>query len=347
MSSANNKRLFVISYRESMLILLLFTMVLILLYPKDMIEKQVLRESSNYDLTIAYLKNLLKNDPKNEKMLLTLAHTAQKTANYDLALKLIDMLKTSENIRLKEEIYTLKYFLLKHKFQENEVENEEELRNLLQHIVNNKNLDTESLTIWHNEALLLKEDKLAFILAKRALKKNPKSVYWLKNVYAFASIFDENTLKDNILEKLVLYDKEDMFLWQKERYYTAINEKEYHKAKILLMSLDFTASFRKIQLAQLALNEKEYMKASRFYEELSLDASKIEVKKKWLLKSVQALQYGNFMQEAATLAKKHEDKYFDDRKLMQDFLKLYLAAGVLDYASELSKKLLKYEENYP
>ena len=56
-----------------------------------------------------------------------------------------------------------------------------------------------------------------------------------------------------------------------------------------------------------------------------------------ILKSLQA---GNYMKEAVELGYKYESLFFNDIAIRMFLLKIYIAAGDLKKANELSKKIL-------
>jgi hypothetical protein len=74
---------------------------------------------------------------------------------------------------------------------------------------------------------------------------------------------------------------------------------------------------------------------------LSKKAANRTKQKELLLLSLKALQYGGHLRKGVLLAKRYENAYLNDSEMMVFWLKLYLAAGDLDAASALSKKLLK------
>ena len=97
MSIAKDERLEVMSYSGILGVFLLFALVLYLLYPKEMLEQNVLKESSNYDLTEIYLENMLRQDPDNTELMIALANTAIESGNIDLATRLLKVLETSKD----------------------------------------------------------------------------------------------------------------------------------------------------------------------------------------------------------------------------------------------------------
>ena len=56
MLAVNYEKKYVGTYKEIALMFISFSIVLFFLYPKDMLNKQILSEKSNYDLSILYLK---------------------------------------------------------------------------------------------------------------------------------------------------------------------------------------------------------------------------------------------------------------------------------------------------
>ena len=73
MLRADEERLFVATYKEIAIVFISFALILFFLYPKDILKENVLTEESNYDLSVLYLKNMLRHDPQNEVLMLALA----------------------------------------------------------------------------------------------------------------------------------------------------------------------------------------------------------------------------------------------------------------------------------
>ena len=113
MSSVNNSKEYVASYKELIITFLVFCIILFMLYPKDLIKEQILAENSNYDLSMLYLKNMLKNDPSNESLMLLLASQSLRSGKKDLAYKLLELLHNSKDKTVRYKAFRESYILAK------------------------------------------------------------------------------------------------------------------------------------------------------------------------------------------------------------------------------------------
>jgi len=343
MSSVSIKRSYVFSYPEIAGLFIAFVVVLFLLYPENRLEEQVMLESSNYDLTVMYLENMLKHDPKNEALMLALAKTAQKSGNIDLSMKLLGVLHNTKDKALLEEIETVKYYLLKHDLEHlsttEKAKTIKEVHRLLTNISARPFKTLENIKQWYDEAIWLKDDTLAYQLTSKALQKDT-TPYWLKQHYTLALKLNHTEQAHRTLEKLLKFDPRHKENWLKDMYYNASNNALYQEAENILIKLETISSFWKVEHAALALRMREYHKASEIYLSLFKEAEDAKVKRKWLIKALESLQYGNLMDDAVHLAKRYEQTYLDDDMMTEMFLKLYLRANDLEAASDLSKKLL-------
>lgn len=349
MLATNNQRVFVISYLEIVGLFVIFSSILYILYSNnDMIEEKVLSETSNYDLTAAYLENLLQHDQKNESLILALAKNVKKSGNFYLSIKLLDTLKNTKSSDMRQEIQDLKYYILKdslnHLDKEEKIKTQDQMKLLIKQIQLRKYQTINDIKQWYSESIWIRDYIGAMVLAKKALKMNEKDIYWLEQCYMLGIELKEKDIVNMSLDGLLRYDLDNEEKWLTALYYQAYNDKEYEKAVAFLVKLKKFSSTWKAEHANLALAMKQYRKASALYMELSQNSKQSYLKKKWLLKSVESLQYGNLMNEATALAQRHEEWYLDDREIMNKWIKLYLNANDLEAASKLSNKLLELKK---
>ena len=111
--SADNAKIYVVTYQELVFLFLIFTLMLIFLYPKDLLKKQIEAETSNYTLSMLYLRNLLIHHPNDESLMLLLSKQSLKSGDRDTALELLKFLEKSDNIKLKNDSFVLSYELYK------------------------------------------------------------------------------------------------------------------------------------------------------------------------------------------------------------------------------------------
>lgn len=79
------------------------------------------------------------------------------------------------------------------------------------------------------------------------------------------------------------------------------------------------------------------------YIELFYKTKDYNKRKEYYFKAVRALQAGNYLQESADLAHRYENFYLHDKEVRKFLLKVYIGTSNLDYASSLSKKILRGE----
>jgi len=345
MSTADKKRLAVITYPEVIGLFITFLAVLYLLYPKAMLEQQILAESSNYDLTATYLENMLRLDPSNKKLMLVLAKTAQKSGKNDLALKLLDVLLKDKETAMSAEILELKYRLLRSEYQYASSKVQEKIRQQLSVLMKKiEKLDMATLAdkqYWYAELVWHGKYAEAFQLTEEMLKQNPENIFWLKQCYIVALKMKNHTTVQKCLDKLLATDTKEHEYWLVQAYYFARQNGDEIKAEQILGALKQYSQKWTEEEARLALENGFYLQASDIYLKLSEHSKEQKERKKWFLEALSALQQGSLMKEAVILAKKYEKIYIDDSEMMKIFLKLYLSADNLDAASQLSRKLLE------
>ncbi len=345
MLSVNKGRLSVITYPEIIGLFITFIAILYLLYPKAMLEKQVLLESSNYDLTTAYLENMLRLDPSNKTLMLVLAKTAQKSGKNDLALRLLELLIKDKDSVMTSEVLQLKYRLLKSDYQHLEDSKKQktkiQLAKLLQKIGNLNMINSSDREYWYQEFIWSENYLKAFDFIQNALKKNPHDIFWMKQCYTIALKLNRKDESEACLDRLLHDDNEQHEYWLVQAYYFARQNHNDKKAKVLLAELKKYSQKWTEEEAKLALQGGFYQQASDIYLQLSENAKEQSKQKEWLLLSLSSLQQGNLMEEAVILAKRFETYYINDSEMMAIWLKLYLSAGDLKSASLLSKTLLE------
>jgi len=346
MYSANYKKPYVATYKEIIIGFLTFTLILVVLYPKDLLQQQVLAEGSNYDLSMLYLRNMLKNDPNNEKLMLTLAKQSLRGEKRDLAYRLLKLLKKSKNLKIRNEAYLLSYkiakedyyYLLEDKKEREALSLFKELQELNRYIVTQhiyKNTKQR-----YKESLFLKQPDLTYKLLQELLNKEPLNISYLKNAYALAMQFHHYQKALQYLQKLIQIDKEKSFYWKKAKYYLLEN---YFPSKQLLTWLEIEAknsNYWHEQLALFYLQQKRYKTASKHYMQLFLKASNKEQKEEYWIKAIESLLAGNLLKEAKQLAIKYQKEFIKSKKARLLLLKLFLATNDLKQANKIAKTIL-------
>lgn len=348
MSSVKNKPLHVVTYTEVVGIFLGFAIVLVLLYPGRELEERVFAERSNYDLTAAYLENMLRHDTNDEALVRALISTAIRSGKPDLALKVFEVLEKSSTPALKKEVAQVRYTVEKERYLNADKSYKPQLHKEL--VETFEKIDLRHMTHpddirhWYEEARWLGKQEDAFMLALKGMRSATHDLFWPKQVYYLGKQLGKKDQAAEALEILLARDAAHKEQWLQAAFDDAITAKRYDEAKRYLEAMEKRIPQWYEAAARLALAMKDYKGASKSYIYLSRHAKTPEDQKLWFKKAVDALQYGNLMKDAVALAKEYEARYIDDRSMVKWFLKLYLAADDLEAGAKLSKKLLEMQE---
>jgi len=347
MSSADHEKKYVATYKELAITFVVFCIILIVLYPKDILKEQILSEKSNYDLSMLYLKNMLKNDPENESLMLNLATQSLRSGKKDLAYKLLELLKNSKDTDIRSESFSLSYKLAKEdyfyfEFMKNEEKKEEyykKLQVLFKKITRQEVYNQESAKYLFGESIFLHDTQDAY---KYALKnKNKKSeIKELESVYYLTLELHKTDEAMQCVNDLIKLDKSHKKKWRNAIYFLIIKNYSKEDAEIILTAKAKESTFWTEKLAQYKVKLKEYIAASNLYMQLFDEEKNSKVKKSYFYKAISALNAGKRSKKAVVLASRYEEYYFHDREMRQYILRLYLANGSLKRAAALSKKIL-------
>jgi hypothetical protein len=297
-----------------------------------------------------YLKNLIQHSPNDESLMLILAEQSLRSGNKDLSLRLLNLLLDSKNKNIRHKATLLSYDLQKIEYyylknsahnKQKEVEKKRVLVKLFSSIFNSKMYAEADIEKWYQESLFVNNKKAMHYFLNAKIKKDPTNVTLLTEDY-----YLENELhhRDAILETLKAlqkYDEKHARRWIMAEYYIHLQYKEYNTAETLLNKYKDSSIFYKIKLADFYSMRKEYGRASKIYETLLKASNDYEEKKEYFYKMVKVLQAGNQLAAAAEKVKEYESFFRHDIRVRNFMLKLYIATGRLDYASSLSKKILR------
>jgi len=345
MSGAPREQFPFIRYTELLALTLVFLTVLALLYPKDTLKRQVLAERSNYDLTARYLKNLLRLEPSNEALMMGLARNAINSGQDELALRLLTVLEQRRDPRFLPQVLQLRYRILErqlpHLPAEKQAPTRREMERLLKRIDGLAPRKLEPRRYWFRQFLSHGMYGKARELIREALQDRPDSLFWIREALQLSLKEKRFAEAERYLRRLQALDGAHRERWLEQAYYLAVARKDFPQAHAYLKQLEHYSRKWTREKARLALQEGDYLQASLIYRRLAEKASDPQKRKEWLLKALSALQQGSLLDQAVALARAHENEYLNDPKMIQYFLKLYLAAGKLDAAAALSKHLLE------
>jgi thioredoxin-like negative regulator of GroEL len=343
------KRSYVITYKEILFTVVVFSIILTVLYPKKLIQSQIMAETSNYDLSIVYLKNLLKQDPNNKSLMLSLASQSLKTGQYEIARRLLNKLEKSKDKDNKFASILLSYKLYKDLYFKPKTKNKDKIKQklskLFDDIIRYQLYSKSDYRKWYQEAVFLDKKEMAYIFLKEIIAKENPTLDDYKNGYGYAIFFKDYTNALKYVNILLEKDKDPakQKIYKNDKYYILLNSKNYNELERFLTKEAKTSLKYEIRLADFYFMTKKYKTASKLYFELykTLNDNRI----KYLKKSITSLLSGGYLNEAANLAHKYEKVYINDKDFRQFILKIYLSANRLDYARSLSNKILKKEYN--
>jgi len=346
----SHEKSYVITYKELIFTFIVFSAILFVLYPKDLLKEQILSEKSNYDLSMLYLKNLLQHSPDDESLMLILAEQSLRSGNKDLSLRLLNLLLDSKDEKIQHkatllsyDLQKIEYYYLKNEGHSREklLEKKRILVKLFSSIFNLKMFAPDDIEKWYQESLFVDNRKARHFFLNAKIKKDPTNIVLLEEDYYLEKSLHHWAEILKTLQALQKYDKRRERKWVIAEYYIHLNYKEYDIAEQLLIKHLDSGVFYKQKLAEFYLMKKEYIKASEIYESLLVESNTYTAQKEYFYKMVQALQAGNKLEKTAEKVKEYEASYIHDIEARNFMLKIYMATGKLDYASSLSKKILR------
>jgi hypothetical protein len=246
-----------------------------------------------------------------------------------------------ELIGFRFEALKVKYFSTNEKKYQDEVKTE--IRALLDEVIADEYYDDMSLEYWYTGSREFSLNTPALFFLYRLLEREERSV-WLEECFYLSADLKDEKMQKECLMKLRTIDVSRYEKWTVEAYYLAVHEGEIDRAVALLKDMATRSKKWREELAKFYVEIKRYQESSSEYMVLYKAASSAQEKKQYLLKALQALQYGSLMDEATILARKYEGLYYKDKQMSRVFIKLYLAAGKLDDAKRVSIERLKYME---
>ncbi|MDF1878383.1 hypothetical protein JHD46_01875 [Sulfurimonas sp. SAG-AH-194-C20] len=342
------KKVYVITYKELIFTFLMFSVILIVLFPKDILKEQILSENSNYDLSMLYLQNLLKHSPEDESLMLILAEQSLRSGKRDLSLRLLALLLKSDNMDYRHRANILSYDLQKDDYFYIQVEMDKafqmkKLKALFASIYIQKMYDRKNIDKWFEEANFVNNKRARYDFLKQKIRKNPRDIGLLEEGYYLAQ--QRHKKKDAVMFLTLLqkYDPLRAEKWALDDYHMSMAFKDYASAEKILIERAKTSTVWQERLADFHLMNSSYRRASKEYILLYKKSKSYKIKRRYFYKAVRSLQAGNHLNEAARLVRRYERRYVSDKSARRFMIKIYLATGDLEYAANLSKKILKKE----
>ena len=349
MLDVNYKKKYVGTYKEITLMFLSFSIVLFVLYPRDTIQKQILSEKSNYDLSILYLKNMLKNDSSNEKLMLALAEQSYGHGNKDLSAKLLGLLYDSKDKKRRAKAYILSYKLMKNdyeylkkkNFQKDKVLKYAQLQAMYKTIVVDGLYGNKDIEMLYKEGSFLGKKKFTYMLLQKLLHKEPQNIHLLKDGYYLSRSMGKYKEALGYVERLLVVGVDKPKKWRNS-IYNLILEKYNEKDAVAFFEKESKSSkYWGRKFAEYYIYKKQYQKAVDLYMAKFHQHKKYAIKKKLFQKAIATLIAANKTEDAATLTYKYEHYFFKDAQMRVLMLKTYIAAGDVRKARRLSHKMLR------
>ncbi len=343
---SQHEKVYVVTHKELIFLLIVFIAILTFLYPKDLLKQQIQSETSNYDLSMLYLENLLRHSPDDESLQLILAEQSLRNGKRERSLKLLTLLHKSKNIKYKKKALLLSYELYKLNYSDSKEDKyRKKLKKLLatifKTIFDEKLADKEDNNRWYNEAVFNQNNEAIYYYLEKKIVTTPKNIKLLESAYYLASNLGKKKDKVKYLKELMNYDKERYEYWLDAYYYTLLVNKKFQKSELLLKGQAKRSSIWQKKLAEFYFMRKSFHKSSLIYRKLFNKTKKYKEKKNYFFNVLTALQAGGLVQESASFGHKYENYYIRDKEVRKFLLKLYIATGNLEHGATLSRKILK------
>jgi len=342
----SHKKSYVITYKELFFTFVVFATILIVLYPKELLKEQIASEQSSYELSMIYLENLLEHSPHDESLMLILAEQSLRASDKELSLSLLNKLIYSEDEKIKNKATLLNYELEKDSYfylhtQKEKRKKRARLKQLFSNIYQYKMYKEDEILQWYHESLFVHHNKATYDFLEQLIVKDSSNVTYLEQAYYLSQRYRKRKDSRKYIQLLQKYDLENQEKWIYVEYYMYINYRQYSKAEKLLKKYAQESIIWKSRLGDFQIMRHAYHKASATYLSIFENSTDDKIQQKYFKKAIGALQAGSKMNEAANLAQRYEDTFLTNRAIRGYILKVYVATGRLDYASTLSKKILK------
>jgi len=348
MYDADKTPVVVVSNKELLFLVAVFIFILIQLYPKNVLQKIIEDDHSDYALTMVYLKDLLKHNPNDEMLNLVYLKKKMEVRDINVSIPLANRLMYSQKEIIRNQAtllafnaYMIQYFQTKNTYEKHKIYNK--IRKLFYTIYVTKLYDNDAKQ-WYSNATFVQNEPARYYFLKQLLAKKPTNVVLLRDAYFLALKLGHKRDAEHYMEVLLVYDTKNREQWALEKYHALLNYKKYNEAQLVLEKN--ANRFLKIKklLASFYLMRSLYASASKTYIEISKEVTGKKEKDAYIKKAIQALQSGNLLNAAAKLAHSYENEYLNDSKMRQFILKIYLASGKLDLADKYAKRILRQKD---
>jgi len=216
-----------------------------------------------------------------------------------------------------------------------------DIQNLLQEIISKPYYNNENLEYWYKGSREFSLSAPSLFFLYKLLERDEKAL-WLEECFYLSIDLKDEDMQTQCLDRLRVVDKHRYNKWTQEAYYLALQENDTKRAIALLKDMAKRSLRWREELAKYYVELQRYKDGSDEYMILYKGAKSKQKRSYYLLKALEALEYGSLMKEASTLARKYEALYYKDKQMSKVFIKLYLRANMLDDAKRVSIYRLKY-----
>jgi len=314
---AIKNRITVASNIELLAIFAVFVAILFFLFPKEKIEKVVIKESKNYDLSISYLKALSATNPKNDAFKLALLELYLKSGKDEDLVKLLSGLENSTYFKDKRKlnIYLYKLYVKE--------EDKKGVAKMVNKIAKDFNdYDKETIAMIVDDLIRLNIYSNVFSFSKLYIDKFKPGSDELEKImpdlYYLANNIKNTKYIGHYLVELMKIDKDK---WAEAALYYFQDNKQFAQAIDILnymLKKEYSIK-RNEQLAFLYMNMKQYEKASKEFERLTFVSSD---KLKYFKNAVNAIMENNDTKTLYSLIQKNENLFLKSEEGSEYILKL-------------------------
>ncbi len=339
--------------KEILAFVVIFFFLSILLFPKGKIERIILEEDSNIELSNIYLKQLVKLNPDPNLKVLMIERLIM-LGKYDEALDYIKDLESYPEENIKAKVIFSKYLILKAKYFSNKLLNEdkEKIRSEMKEILKSsygKSSDLELLKKIYKESLSMFFPDLALEISLKINSIKPEDLYWLEESYKNSLATENYSTALNILKKLIIMDEKNKVDWLKKFYNISLMIKDYNEA---LWALNYLKILDKNneeiynkKILDLYLIKKDYSKAINYCLYFLEREKKIDNKKEYFKKALEIAMSIKRYDIAKEVIRNNYKNFLHDKEMVKFILKSALATGdpkfAYEVASEIKNEVIK------
>lgn len=223
-----------VSKKEIYAFVFIVLILAFILFPKGRIEKLIIAEDTNIELSSIYLENLIKieTDPN---LRILLAERYIRLNNIVRALEILTSLENSGDLEVRSKAKLLIYQILKRQFfsEDTDEKTKENLKVKMKSFLRESlkySFDLKQLDSIYRESLSLGFVDVGLEVCLKALKIEPNSTYWLKEAYKQSLATGDYKTAKELLYKLSITDKDNSIKWLTDLYNLSIGTKDYSMA---------------------------------------------------------------------------------------------------------------------